>query len=418
MILPRTFTYGDKGKRMTMISLAIALLQFFASLGSATAVQHFDGVLGLVGEYGRSVTYGLLILYFLALASGAKFRLKSSPPPLAVIGYLMFLLLYGFKYLISGYGGEGLMVVAASVLYYFTFAFFSISPRQHYRPMLEDVFVGTGVACVLIIVSNTIALYTMGGMSGVQERLYGLSFNPNMLAYNIAITSFCVSVLVSRIVPVLVLRLCLLTCILALGAYLVLLSGSRGGMLLMALSIWWNMALQLKQRGRWFVTMLLALAVLIYVVAGTPGGRYLGIEERENTRSYVWAMQLEAFIEYPMIGEPWDEDKVRFRENTFLGAAAQLGLFGILSIALVFVGSVRSALRLYSRREWRLIGNRNIRLVLILMLAVFVASIFEAIMLGLVSPIIFLVLLINAGMQNELIEYRRWARVHRALAWG
>jgi len=123
-------------------------------------------------------------------------------------------------------------------------------------------------------------------------------------------------------------------------------TGSRTGTLSAIVAI----LLFYRYRGGQFLRWVLVFAIiLVIIVSFMPndlglfdlGSSLNKLSSQSNTREDVWEAQWEAFMNYPIFGQPFTGDRLRYGESSWLAAGAALGLLGFVPLVLFGLESVK-----------------------------------------------------------------------------
>lgn len=386
------------------VTLACAFL-FFAATIDGEAYSTGGGLVVTIKQNGRFVTYALLVIYAVFVAIGARFSRRAPRAPSGTIAFLLFLLLYAIKLAVSGLVERSFLLFGITALYFFLFGFYTIKPYQKFRPSLGDIVVAAGGAGTFIILANLAFVLSTDAVG--YRRLSGLSYNANSLGYSMAIFSIFIGVFLQYVLHFKTLQILALIILLAAGFYLVAGTHSRGAFALMGGSILINGWFIFKGRSR--ILLLPVCLYMIYIFFSDDIMFYSTsvFSNRVDTRHYIWDMQLSTFLENPFFGEDLETERVRFRENAYLGVASKLGFLGLVCIVYVLLGSLVDLFRLWSDKNCRPFTKYFSMLSIVAIFVLIVACWFEALIVGVIGPSIFLVLLINSAVRNERYDLKR-----------
>ncbi|MBB3189441.1 hypothetical protein [Halomonas cerina] len=372
-----------------IIVLFFILLLVFSSFHAIDPEKVLPGGLGFLQRNGRAFVYILLVLILLIFLFNSGNPLRSRRPPLFVSAYLFFLVLYSLKLLMYGFFIDSLLFFLICVFYYYLFGFLAISQHQKININVEDFLFICGASFFFIAVINGYVLFAESDFF-IHSRFYGLTYNPNVLAYTISILSFAFLSFYKKVFPIAFLHAPVALVVLSLACILVLETGSRGGLSLMVFSFFFNAYILV--RGRvilvLFSLFLFLLGILYFFDVGLT--EYFDIfSGRQNTRFYVWEDQVDLFLKYPIFGEPWLGETIRFGENSYFGSASQLGVAGGVFIFFSLLLFLCSTIRFYIKRP----KSSSSLILLFMSLSIIVSNFFEPWMLGAVSPVIYIFLL-------------------------
>ena len=130
---------------------------------------------------------------------------------------------------------------------------------------------------------------------------------------------------------------------------------------------------------------LVAIAVLSNFDTGLELSSDSRILSTTDTRTAIWKDQWESFISNPLFGEPIaDGGRLGFGESTWLGAAAGLGILGLLPMLALFTYTLNLTLRLWSSPQ--LFQSDSLRaMVLSVVLVAMAGTFFEAYLFGVLT---------------------------------
>lgn len=173
----------------------------------------------------------------------------------------------------------------------------------------------------------------------------------------------------------------------SVSVLLLMLSGSRAGALTMivGVTVFFRKRLGAYALGVVVCTCLaLAIAVLIEVDVGDAGATML---RTNDSRSEYWLNTLRFFAASPLVGVAMEHTAV---ESSFISVAAQAGIIGLIPLLIMLGSMFRSSTRLLSFHhagEYR----PAIDLVLAGYAQFLVIWVFEGLLLGLVTGMVFIV---------------------------
>ncbi|MBW7881350.1 MAG: O-antigen ligase family protein [Caldilineaceae bacterium] len=191
---------------------------------------------------------------------------------------------------------------------------------------------------------------------------------------------------------------------LALTMFALLWTGSRTGLLMAAVTILFFYRLRAGQLLR--IVLLMAVVAAIALAALN----YYGFDWRDiamplqdryasfaNTRNEVWTSLWRSFQGNLIFGTPLQGDRLfGYGESSWLGAAAALGLVGLIPLCLAGLESLRMMVQLFQLSRQQPAYFYHASTVLAGLATLFVGSLFEAYLLG------------NLGA-NILLLYFYWA---------
>jgi hypothetical protein len=370
-------------------------------------------------SYGRPLSIVLLILLmFLALQTQTNWRKWVFPK---AIKYLMFVqfaiffktILYGnieFA-LISGltFGGILFMLQRGPGRWLqddenFNFAVRSIS-----------------IVGLIFVVANTYQ-YVLNpqAVTFVHNRFLGTTGNPQHAAVLLAATIPCLMFSIQNLPRWNFIKLTWLAVLVAV-LYFLLLTGSRTGLLMGAISI----LLFYRNNGGAWLRIILFVAVSVALVLpfleidtlGATSGIDASVSTRfistENSRQGAWNGMWSAFSDNILFGAPLRGDRMGNGENSWLSTAANLGLVGFIPMLMMGWESLKLI--------WQInqLGNRDSyyffqsSVVIAGLGSMLVGSVFEAFLLGNItfSLLAFLIYLLMGAYLVEVDRVRtRYAR--------
>jgi hypothetical protein len=128
-------------------------------------------------------------------------------------------------------------------------------------------------------------------------------------------------------------------------------TGSRTGTLSAIVAI----LLFYRYRGGQFLHWVLMFAIILVIIFSFMpndlglfdlGSSLDKLSSQRNSREDVWEAQWRAFMNYPIFGQPFTGDRLRYGENSWLAAGAALGLLGFVPLVLFGLESVKMIRRL------------------------------------------------------------------------
>lgn len=260
------------------------------------------------------------------------------------------------------------------------------------------------VGVVFLAVNLYQALYDIYPITFFHNRFLGTTGNPQhagtLLAAIIPCLLFTVESQrgVSR-------RKLLWTIVLGLTIFALLFTGSRTGLLMLLTTL----VLFYRYRFGRLVQVSLAvfiLAVILLIIApqSTQVDQIVSslqdhYSSLQNTREVVWNSLWRSFWQHPILGVPLLGDRLfGYGESSWFGAAAALGLAGLIPLVLFGVESVRMILQLYHHSLRRPEHFFQCSAVMAGLCTLMVGSVFEAYLLGnLGVNVLFLLLYLSMG---------------------
>lgn len=392
-------------------AFVIASFLFFASIAYNPFLRSGSHQFDWLRLSGRPTSYLIIIICLIVLFFSSRRPFVSVRMPIAIAGYLGFLLIFAIKSAFSNLPLNFALYSGVFFTYFAVFGFLLISPYQRIILNIETALVGIGAANILMLIANILVIQLEGTSGFLNARVAGLTFNPNTLAYNLAISSMPLCAVVSNIKLSKLLRAVFLYAILLGNVTLIIASGSRGAFIVVILSVLINTKVLFQRFGTipviWILTMGATIAFFLDY-------KWYGVgvfEGRKNTRDVAWGNQISGFTEHPFFGVPWDDSRIKFGESTFLGVASQLGLVGLVAVLLIFSGLILQIVELnrLSHNKFRIVQSRD--LLMAVWVAILVASVLEAVLLGVIGLPIYVVLLLSVAIHNQTYNYARRYKV-------
>lgn len=366
--------------------------------------EYLDPITLAIKQAGKNATYGLLLAVVLFGAVRVLFNRKCQRADISVTAFCVFVLLAGLKYLASGFALQSTLYFGTAGLYFFYFGLLLPDIFRRQNLGLDYVCRIIGVYHLIFVSANLVVSVIVWGFNLPPVRTGLLAFNPNMLGYSVAISSFCAPAIARALWKSTAIRTVYFLVIILCSATLVFYSGSRGALALLVVSTIIGVRATTPHAMMSFVVF---LGIIFTAVISLP--RYLHVFSsvfvtgRVNTREHIFIEQLQLFSEYPLFGKSWVDSRVVYGENSFLGVLSQGGLMlGIPFFLFVFAVFAKvTYLTIIQKRS----DARTRLMVFGVVSAVVVGSFFEGLLAGVVSFPIFLMLLISSG-----VDYRRRLR--------
>jgi hypothetical protein len=277
------------------------------------------------------------------------------------------------------------------------------------------------VAGLIFVVANA-CQYTINPypVSFIQNRFMGTTGNPQHAAVLLAATIPCLMFMFQSTPRWNFIKL-LWVMVLVVVMYFLLLTGSRTGLLMGAISI---LLFYRNNGGAWFrialfvaISAALLLPFLEPATLSSSSGINSSVSARfsstENTREAVWNALWGGFMNNPLFGLPLRADRMGYGENSWLSAGANLGLIGFVPMMMMGWESLKliwALNQLSNRNSYYFFQSSAVIAGLGSML---VGSCFEAFLLGNLtfSLIAFLAYLIMGAYLIEVDQVRtRYAR--------
>lgn len=375
-----------------------------------------------IRAFGRPLAIVFLIfLVFLALQTQNNWRQRILPK---AIDYLMLVqfaifaktLLYGSQEfaLISALTFGGIIFMLKMGLGRW------MSDDENFHLAVKSIAVA---GLIFIVINGVQFLVNRQPITFVQGRFLGTTGNPQHAGVLLAATIPCLMFLIQKL-PRWNFAKFLWVATLVATLYFLLLSGSRTGLVMGAVSI----LLFYRNNGGAWVKVILFLAISAALIVPFLGADSLsssstGIDAHvsdrfsstSNTREVVWNGLWHSFMDNILFGSPLEQDgRLGYGENSWLSTGASLGLIGFIPMMMMGWESVKMI--------WQLnqLSNRNSyyffqsSAVIAGLGSMLIGSFFEAFLLGNItfSLIAFLTYLL---MGAYLIEVDR-VRTHYARA--
>jgi hypothetical protein len=218
------------------------------------------------------------------------------------------------------------------------------------------------IAGAIFIVANTYQFaISRYAITFVHNRFTGTTANPQAAGLLLAATIPCLMFMIQGS-PGWNFAKSLWSGILVITLYFLLLTGSRTGLVMGAISI---LLFYRNNGGAWFRIVLFvaisAALILPFLQPESLSSSSTGIDtsvstrftSTTNTREGVWNGMWTNFSNNILFGAPLEGDRMGFGENSWLAAASNLGLFGFIPMILMAWESIKLMLQLNK------LGNRN-----------------------------------------------------------
>ena len=367
--------------------------------------------------YGRPLAIVLLIiLVILAIQTSGNWR-KSIIPK--AIEYLMFVQFLIFAKTIM-YGSQEFAIISAVTFGGIIFMLQRGPGRwlqndENFYLAVRSIAI---VALIFVVANGYQYLLNSQAIRIVQGRFMGTTGNPQAAGLVLAATIPCLMFMIQSLPRWNFVKSGWLL-VLVVVLYFLLLTGSRTGLLMGVASI---LLFYRNNGGAWvkigFFLLILAALIMPFLQPETFSASSTGIDasvsdrfsSTKNTREDIWNGMWNAFSNNILFGEPLQGDRVGYGESSWLGAAAALGLLGLIPMVLMGWESVRLM--------WRLnqLSNRNSyyffqsSTVIAGLGSTLVGSIFEASLLGNItfSVLAFLLYLIMGAYLLEVDKFRTY----------
>jgi hypothetical protein len=368
---------------------------------------------------GRPLAIVLLILLvFLALQTQNNWRRWIFPQP---IKYLMFIQFAIFSKTLL-YGNQEFAFLSAMTFGGIIFML-KMGPGRWLQDDENFNLAVRSIAIVglIFVVANTYQyLKDPHAVMFIQNRFLGTTGNPQHAAVLLAATIPCLMFLFQSIPKWNFLKF-IWVATLVIVMYFLVLTGSRTGLLMGAISV---LLFYRNNGGAWFrLVLFLAISAALLMpfleldTLSSSAGINSSVSDRfsstENTRADVWNALWKSFSNNIVFGAPMKGDRMGYGENSWLAAGAALGLIGFIPMMMMGWESLKLI--------WQLnqLGNRDSyyffqsSAVMAGLGSLLVGSCFEAFLLGNItfSLIAFLTYLLMGAYLIEVDRVRtRYAR--------
>jgi hypothetical protein len=336
---------------------------FTASLGTLKS-QYFTAQrllfpLEQIRLYGRPLAIVLLIiLIFLAYQTQNNWRKWILPQ---AIKYLMFVQFIIFSKTIM-YGSQEFAILSA-VTFGGVIFMMKMGPgrwidndENFYLAVRSIAIVG-----LIFVIANSYQYLLDAPAIRVQGRFMGTTGNPQAAGLLLSMTIPCLMFVIQSS-PVWNFFKYSWVAVLAAIVYFLLLTGSRTGLMMGAVSI----LLFYRNNGKaWFkicvVLLLLGILALPFLQPETFSSSSTGIDtvvsdrfsSTANSREGPWAGMWNAFSNNILFGAPLEGERLGYGESSWLGAGSTLGLLGFIPLVMMGLETVRLMWQLNN------LSNRN-----------------------------------------------------------
>lgn len=251
---------------------------------------------------------------------------------------------------------------------------------------IRAVAVATALFILGVLYQATVNASVMTGNSG---RLEGLTSNPQHAATLLAagLPAICCIWEMDRRNPI---KLWGYLALMALCVLLIAWTSSRTGgvMCVAAIAVMYRRRMQ-----KLAVVSLLCLGVLLAVAqySSEISDTTDLLIRSDDTRSQVWLGQINAFMQYPLTGEPRGSvNRLGIGENSWLSAASAMGVMGLVPLGLFGLAVGKLCLRCNELSRWA--GEDTARIADAVMAgfaSLAVGSVFEGYLLGVLNFQVF-----------------------------
>ena len=365
--------------------LVIAVLGFAASLGkfSNEFIKEPPSLvfpLEQICQQGRSLTIVLLLLLIIiALKSRNIWRKKLVPQPIIYI--ILVQLTIFVKILV--YGDIGLAFLTAVTFGAVVFSLILGPSRwlQNEHNFQLGVWAMAMVGVIFGIANIYQASIDPYAITFIHGWFSGTTGNPQMAALVITGVIPCLFFLAFQDQENRLLRL-IWAGFLALAVFGLLMTASRTGAIMAVVSI----LIFFRYRGGQFLQIALIFAVLAALflpyLSPTDIESIGSFSKDTNTRAGVWGSYWQIFLDYPIFGAPFQGDRLRFGESSWLGALGSLGIIGGLPMFMFAWSTVDMIIKLDRISKIRPDYYLKCSVVMAGLLSLLVGGISEAYLLG------------------------------------
>ena len=289
----------------------------------------------------------LILLVFLALQTQSNWRQRIFPKAidyLMVVQFAIFAktLLYGSQEfaLISGLTFGGIIFMLKMGLGRW------MSDDENFHLAVKSIAVA---GLIFIVINGVQFLVNRQPITFVQGRFLGTTGNPQHAGVLLAATIPCLMFLIQSS-PGWNFAKFLWSGVLLVTMYFLLLTGSRTGLIMGAISI---LLFYRNNGGAWFRVIfflaILAALVMPFLHPDSLSSSSTGIDgsvsdrftSTNNTREGAWNGMWSGFMNNIVFGSPLEGDRMGFGENSWLAAGDQLGLVGFIPMMMMGWESVK-----------------------------------------------------------------------------
>lgn len=242
----------------------------------------------------------------------------------------------------------------------------------------------------------------------VHSRFLGTTGNPQQAAILLSAIVPCLLFLIKKVCSKWNKILWMFT--LAVGNILLLMTGSRTGMVMAIATLFFFYRDRLKEFLRVGIPIVLTVAILIWITG--YDGSVLNVEvasvssrfvSTDNTRAQAWSTMWRLFVNHPIFGAPLLGDRLGFAESSWLAAGSTLGMVGFAPMLLFGTSCINMMVKLVSLGRICPPYRLHCDMVVSGLACLLAGSFFEAILLGTLSFSV-LILLLYLSLGQYLIE--------------
>lgn len=216
----------------------------------------------------------------------------------------------------------------------------------------------------------------------VGGRFHGITSNPQMFVISIA-PFFPVMYYLFAKSKISIVRLgCVLAILVSL--YWCYLTGSRLALVLIVVGFGVYYQFRLAELFGVVIVASLTLLLLSTFDANLDFSNDSRVFSTTDTRTAIWKAQWQEFLENPLMGKSFNGSRVTFGESTWLGAAAGLGILGLIPMLFLGARTVSLAINLWNSSG--IFSDSSQRAMLLSVVAVsMVGTLFEAYLFGVLT---------------------------------
>lgn len=364
-------------------------------------------------EVGRPLSIlFLVLLIILALQSQNGWRHRLLPLPIAFLSLVQITIL--LKSL--QYGNIGFALLAALTFGGMIWMMIA-GPSRWLQDHQNFIWAVRAIAIsgIIFLITNLYQyIIDSSAVTFVHGRFLGTTGNPQHAAVLLACSIPCFMFMIEFSKEWNWIKL---SWIAGLGAtlFFLFLTGSRTGALMGVFSVLFFY----RQKGSSWVRFGLILLALATMLSFLGGETFLSsfvdlsvlnrFSSTESNRDLVWQAQLNSFSNYPLLGAPSVGERLGFGENSWLAAAASLGLVGLVPMFLFGISCLRQIWQLHKLSQRRPGYFLPCSTVIAGLASLMVGSFFEGYLLGNITfPLI--VLLVYLILGQYLLEVDRAQR--------
>lgn len=216
----------------------------------------------------------------------------------------------------------------------------------------------------------------------VGGRFHGITNNPQMFVITVAPFFPVMYYLFAKSKISLVRLGCILATLVSL--YWCYLTGSRLALVLIIVGFGVYYQFRIAELLGVIVVASLTLLLLSTFDANLEFSNDSRVFSTADTRTAVWKAQWQEFLENPLIGKSFNGSRVTFGESTWLGAAAGLGILGLIPMLFLGARTVSLAINLWNSSG--IFEDNSERAMLLSVVAVsMVGTLFEAYLFGVLT---------------------------------